>query len=108
MGINSVDVKTAFLQGKQIERTVYVELPKEAKTDKIWKLTKCIYGLADASRYWYLKLREELIKLGAILMQLDQGIFIWHHNNKPIGIIACFVDDVLWGGNIEFKAVINQ
>ena len=40
------------LQGKTIERTVFVHPPKEANTNKICKLQKCIYGLADASRYW--------------------------------------------------------
>lgn len=106
--LNSLDVKTAFLQGKLMERTVYVRPPKEAQTDKVWKLRKCIYGLSDASRYWYLKLREELIKLGATPIQLDQGIFIWHKNNIPIGIMACFVDDVLWGGNTKFENTIKK
>ena len=106
--INSLDVKTVFLQGKPIERTVFVQPQKEAKTDKVWELKKCIYGLADASRYWYLKLREELIRLGATPIQLDQGFFIWHKGNKPIGIMACFVDDVLWGGNTEFENIVNK
>ena len=60
------------------------------------------------SRYWYLKLREELIKLGATPTQLDQGTFIWSKNNKPIGIMACFGDNVLWGGNTEFETIINK
>ena len=72
------------------------------------KIRKCIYGLSDASRYWYLKLREELIKLGATPMQLDQGIFIWHKNKISIGIMACFVDDILWGGNSEFENTISK
>ena len=49
--VQATDVKTAFPQGKQIERTVYLRLLKEANTNKIWKLQKCLYGLADASRY---------------------------------------------------------
>ena len=106
--LNSLDVKTAFLQGKLIERTVYVCPLKEAQTNKVWKLRKCVYGLADVSRYWYLKLREELIKLGATPTQLDQGTFIWSKNNKPIGIMACFIEDVLWGGNTEFETIINK
>ena len=36
--LNSLDVKTAFLQGKTIERTVFVHPPKGANTNKIWKL----------------------------------------------------------------------
>ena len=68
--LNSLDVKTAFLQGKTIERTVFVCPPKEANTNKIWKLRKYIYSLANASQYCYLKFREELTKRranGAIL-----------------------------------------
>ena len=47
-------MKTAFLQGKKIEREVYICPPKEAATNKVWKLQKCVHGLSDASRYWYL------------------------------------------------------
>ena len=106
--INSLDVKTVFLQGKPIERTVFLRPQKEAKTDKVRELKKCIYGLDVASRYWYLKLREELIRLGATPIQLDQGFFIWVKGNKPIGIMACFVDYVLWGGNTEFENIVNK
>ena len=49
--LNSIDVKTAFLQGNTIQREVFVKPPKEAETDCIWKLNKCVYGIADASRY---------------------------------------------------------
>ena len=101
-------MRTAFLQGKLIERTVYVRPPKEAQTNKVWKLRKWVYGLSDASRYWYLKLREGPIKLGATLTQLDQGTFMWSKSNKPTGIMACFVDDVLWVGNTGFETIINE
>ena len=54
--LHSLDVKTAFLQGESINRDLFVKPPKEAGTDKLWKLQKTVYGLADASRSWYLKL----------------------------------------------------
>jgi len=63
--INSIDVKSAFLQGNNIEREIFVRPPREAQTDKLWLLNECVYGLADASRYWYLRVRNELTKLGA-------------------------------------------
>ena len=93
--LKSLGIKAAFLQGKKIDRTLYVRPPKEANTNKIWKLRKCVYGLVGASRYWYLKPREELIKLGTKPCQLDQGIFVWYKNNMAIGIMVCFVDDWL-------------
>ena len=71
-------------------------------------MQKCVYGLADASRFWYLKFKEELIKLGALPLTLDKGIFIWAKEHKVIGIVACFVVDVLLGGNEEFSRIIKQ
>lgn len=106
--LNSLDVKTAFLQGEKIERELYVKPPKEANTDKIWRLNKTVYGLKDASRSWYMKLRNELIKLGGKPNKLDQGIFIWFSDSIPIGIMACFVDDVLWAGNDKFNYIIEK
>ena len=41
----SMDIKTAFLQSKQLDRLVYLDPP-----GYIWKHSKCVYGLADASR----------------------------------------------------------
>ena len=52
--IHSVDVKSAFLQGKEINRDVYVKPSQEAETDKLWKLKTTVYGLFDAPRVWYL------------------------------------------------------
>ena len=101
--IHSIDVKTAFLQGKPIDRNIFIKPPSEAKTNKIWKLLKVVYGLNDASRSWYLCLREELIKLGATPSALDQGIFLYFDKNKKlIGIITVFVDDLIYGGTDFF------
>ena len=107
--LNSIDVKTAFLQGKNIERDVFVKPPKEAATSKLWKLNKCVYGLADGSRFWYLKFREDLIKLQATPCSLDQAIFTWYDTKgNLIGITICFVDDVICGGDDYFKSIISE
>ena len=50
----------AFLQGKKIEQDAYIRPPKAA-TNKIWELQKCVYSLGDASRYYFLPVKEELI-----------------------------------------------
>ena len=63
--------KNSILARKEIERTVYLRPPKEANTNKVWKLQKCVYGLADACRYWYLPVEEELLKLGAKISSID-------------------------------------
>ena len=106
--LNSLDIKTAFLQGKEINREIFVQPSHEANTNNLWKLLKTVYGLADASRSWYLKLRSELINLGGKPIQLDQGIFIWVHESNLIGVIVSFVDDVIWAGNQIFLKIIEK
>ena len=101
--VQGVGVKKAFFQCKKIERTVYLRPPEEANTNKIWKLQKYVYGLFDASWYWYLRAKEELIKLGANVSSVDLGLFYWREHYKLVGILACHVDDMIWGGNENFK-----
>ena len=53
---NAVIIKSAFLQGKQIERALFlIPLSEFQKENEVWKLKTCIYGLSDASRKWYLQ-----------------------------------------------------
>ena len=100
--IKSIDVKAAFLQGNSIARDVFIRPPIEAKTTRVWKLQKCVYGLNDASRHWYLRLREELTKLNATPSNLDQGTFLWFDNQDLIGILTVFVDDIIFAGTAQF------
>ena len=76
--IHSLDVKSAFLQGDTIDRIVYLKPPKEAGTANLWRLNKCVYGLKDASKRWYLRLHKELCeKHGMQNILLDEAVFIW-------------------------------
>ena len=105
--VQAIDVKTAFFQGKQIERTVYLwPLPKEANTNKIWRPPKFVYGLAEASRYWHLRVKEELIKLGANVSSVDSGLFYWKEHYKLVDMLVCHVDDMVQGGNETLKSML--
>ena len=95
--LRSMDVKTAFLQGNRMQRTVYLKPPKEANTKNIWLLQKCVYGLSDASRQWYLRIKEEMIKLGGDVNKLDYGLFTFTINGHLSAIVACFVQDMIYG-----------
>ena len=97
----SVDIKTAFLQSQELDRLVYFDPLKEANGPPgyIWKLSKCVYGLTDASRSWYLTLEEELLKSGAVVSKYDQAMFTWYFQNKLHGIITTHVDDFCFTGS---------
>lgn len=41
----------------------------------VWLLKTCVYELNDASHAWYLRVHDELIKLGAKPLQYDPALF---------------------------------
>ena len=91
-----------------IQRDIFLRPPKEVNTNKLWHLRKCVYGLGDAPRCWYLRVKEELISLNGKICPADQGIFVWYDGDQLIGIIACFVDDIIWGGTQYFFDTVIQ
>ena len=102
--INSIDIKAAFLQGKPINRNLYLKPPKEADaTGKLWRLKKVVYGLSDASRIWYNRVVDELSNLGVKLSQYDKALFLWQMNGQIDGMLLVHVDDFLWADSELFK-----
>ena len=104
--LHSLDVRSAFLQGTTMKRNVFIKPPQEAKTKFIWKMIKCPYGLADAGRLWYLKLKKELIESGMVICKYDQALFTWCCGNKISGLLAVHVDDIIFGGEEQFHRKI--
>ena len=108
--INSIDIKAAFLQGLPISREVFLRPPKEANAaGKLWLLKKAVYGLSDASRVWYMRVVEELSKLGMTKSKLDGALFVWKYDGVVQGLIVAHVDDFLWCGSPMFyeKVILN-
>ena len=102
--INSIDIKAAFLQGKSIDRQLYLKPPKEANCEgKVWLLKKAVYGLSDASRVWYLRVVDELSKLGVKISSYDKALFTWKWEGKIQGLISVHVDDFIWCGSHDFQ-----
>jgi transposase InsO family protein len=100
----SMDIKTAFLQGYPLSRDVFLRPPLEMSCKgKIWKLNKCVYGLSDASLQWYTRVKTVLISLGAKMSKLDPAVFYWEGEEGVYGILACHVDDFIWGGDVTFQ-----
>eukprot|EP00794_Sanderia_malayensis_P012459 gene12459-13747_t len=68
-----LDVKTAFLQGNELKRDIYLKPPKEARAQGMWKLNKAVYGLNEASRYWYERVKDVLINAGMLKSKNQHG-----------------------------------
>ena len=85
--IISADIKSAFLQGRSLDRKVYVVPPPEAQLNgKLWLLKKAAYGLLDGSRLIYLELKEKLEKIGMKQLSGDSAVFTCHVDGKLSGI----------------------
>ena len=76
---------------------------KEANLEgKLMKLNKCLYGLKDASRKWYMRVQDKLKELGFKKSPLDKGLFYMIKDGKLIGLVGIHVDDFFYAGTKEF------
>lgn len=96
-----MDINAAFLQGKEWTQNVYICPPQEAQsTGTVWKLKKCVYGLADASLYWYNRVKDTMQNVGATVSKVDPAVFYWLDDScKVMGVLVSHVDDFIWGGS---------
>ena len=105
----SGDVSTAFLQGDKGEqdRDVYLEPTADLRTrlgidrNSILKLTGSVYGLRNAPRAWYKRVRKDLESLGWRIHQLDQCVFLLFEKGELIGTCGVYVDDFLIAGRVN-------
>ncbi|VDI23145.1 Hypothetical predicted protein [Mytilus galloprovincialis] len=77
--INSVDIKTAFLQGEKMQRE------------------------------WYEKVKATLLDCGGTVSKIDSAVFYWYNEKGLTGVLAVHVDDFLWAGSSTFeKSVVSR
>jgi hypothetical protein len=97
--LHQMDVDTAFLYGK-VDEAIYVRQPEgfvdPSNPNLVCKLNKALYGIKQASRCWFIVIRDFLNKQGFTASVADPCIFIRRHNGK-LDIIALYVDDLLIG-----------
>ena len=105
--VKTTDIKSAFLQGKKIEREVYLIPPKEADTElgKLWKLKHCLYGLNDAARQFYQSV-EAMLQIGCEQSSLDPALFYFKRDGIIMGMMSSHIDDFLHAGCEEFDKMV--
>ena len=107
--LECTDIKSAFLQGKELTREVFVQPPKEAQVrNKLWRLKKGMYGLQDASRMWFLNVSEVLQRLGCKQVGLDQSVYVHQENLQLTGMFVVHVDDFLHIGRKYFYSHVVE
>ena len=110
--ICSVDAKSAFLQGTNIEREVFVKPPKEFKRKfgkALWRLRKVLYGLKDAPRAWYVRVDQFLKSLGCKAVTVEPALYYFAIEDRLEGVIATHVDDFYMAGTERFhRQVVSK
>ena len=108
--MDSMDVKTAFLNG-ELEEEIYMEQPEgwvvPGKEDWVCLLKKAIYGLKQASRQWNAKIHRTLLNQGFIRTYSDAGVYVYSSKtNGQVCYVVLYVDDLLLLG--DSKPFIEQ
>ncbi len=116
--LQSGDITTAFLSGVEDHRDIYIKPPKEGlpgiREGQVLRLNKGAYGLANAPRLWWRRIRSILESVGMTELKLLPCTFAkWHRDKngnkiKLSGILALHVDDLLITGDSHFEHTINQ
>ena len=108
--IKSSDIKSAFLQGKEIQRDAFIKPPIEAKRGhgKVWKLKKTLYGLIDAARQFHESVRDKLADLGMTQSKVDSSLFYKVQNGEVIGALITPIDDFMHCGNESFHETVMK
>jgi hypothetical protein len=107
--VKTTDIKSAFLQGRELDRDVFIKPPPEAnmKPGVIWKLNRCLYGLNDAARQFYLSINQALRNQGCVQSELDPSLFYYKSKSNVVdGILVSHIDDFLHGGSKQFDEQI--
>ena len=96
-----MDVKTAFLNG-DLFGDVYMVQPvgfqQTGNGNLVCKLKKVIYGLKQASRQWYIKYDEVIIRNGFKENVVDRCIYMKDSGSSFIFMVL-YVDDILLATN---------
>ncbi|WVZ93323.1 hypothetical protein U9M48_039311 [Paspalum notatum var. saurae] len=100
--LQQMDVKSAFLNGFIEEEEVYVRQPPGFENarflDRVYKLRKSLYGLKQALRAWYARLKSFLLKSGFMMGLVDKTLFLLSRGGDTL-IVQIYVDDIIFGGS---------
>ena len=97
--LRSMDIKAAFLQANELDRDVYIEPPSDVKKEGVlWKLVKPLYGLKDASRKFWLRMKKIFEDEGLKTVKGDEAFYYKFDGKKLEGMVLTHVDDFSMAG----------
>jgi hypothetical protein len=96
-----MNVKSVFLNGV-IQEEVFVRQPQGFENpkypDRVYKLSKALYRLKQASRVWYSRLKAFFLEHGYVMGSVDKTLFTLRHGNDFL-LVQIYVNDIIFGGS---------
>ena len=109
----SGDIKTAFLSGDEDIRNIFISSPDDVRQmlnfdhETVLRLRKAVYGLVNAPKKWWDRLKTSLIEHGFTSCALDPCAFVLRKSGKIHGVLGVHVDDVIGGRNETFDRIMT-
>lgn len=101
--LQQVDVNNVFLNGDLFEE-VYMQQPHGYMKfgidgqPLVFRLTKALYGLRQASRAWFDKLRSFLVSIGFVRAWSDTSLFVRRSGTSCMYVLV-YVNDIIITGD---------
>jgi hypothetical protein len=84
---------------------VFVKQPPSFENSKypshVYKLSNGLYGLKQASRAWYARLKTFLLNHGYVIGSVDKTLFTLKHGNEFL-LVQIYMDDVIFNSSSHF------
>lgn len=114
-GLKGGDISAAFLQGAGIQRKLVLKPPEDGVPDEdvppgsLLLCKKSVYGTKDAPRGFWKQLHDDILACG--LQEVPQepcAYYLPGERGQICGLMGTHVDDLLWCGNDEMDAAMDQ
>jgi hypothetical protein len=96
-----MDIKSILLNGV-IQEEVFVRQSPSFENlkypNRVYKLSNILYGLKQALRAWYVRLKTFLLEHGYVIGSVDKTIFTLKYGNDFL-LVQIYVDDIISGGS---------
>ncbi|KAL3690411.1 hypothetical protein R1sor_016720 [Riccia sorocarpa] len=99
--LTQLDIKSAFLNGV-LDEEVYIRPPEgldlPRSTSLVCRLHKALYGLRQAPRAWYVKIKNFFISIGLTQSVHDPSLYFIATDSSLV-LVILYVDDMIVTGN---------
>jgi hypothetical protein len=96
-----MNIKNALLNSV-IQEEVYVVQPPGFENprypDRVYKLSKALYGLKKALQAWYARLKTFLLENEYVMESVDKTLFTFKHVTDFL-LVQIYVNDIIFGGS---------